>query len=295
MKLIEIAALKLEGFDEFALNGLSLEVEKGEIYALLGARDSGKSLIFRLLSGFEKPDEGECLVLGLEAHKKRLEIFQKAVFVPEVSVYDEKARAVEYLKMLHGLRKLRAFNDDVKLMQGFDIDVKKPLSMLSLEQKKLISICFALSLKPELCVFDNPFSYIGDENIEKLKKLMLEYTENGGTIFMTADKIKPLKGFITRLGRLKSGRVINEIARQELDRKKAKVFDILFSSTDDAFEFSERWEGEKELFDERVLVLVSDTPMPLIKLLNSFTVRDINILSEKDAEDFMRERGAEFI
>lgn len=295
MKVIDVSSLMHFGFDDFKLENFNLSVEKGEIYALLGAGDSGKSLVFKLLSGLERVNFGKCQVLGLDTYKNRLEIFKKASFVPEISIYDPRLRAFEYLNMLHELRGLKNYFDDVKLIEKFGIDVKKPLSALDFEQKKLISLCLSLSLKLELCVFDNPFSYISDENIEKLKSLMLDYVSNGGSIFMTADKIKPLKGLASRFGRLKDGRIISEMGKLQFEKKRNRVYELLFSSSDEALEFSEHWEGEKELFDERVLVLVGDTPMPLIKLLSSFNVQDIDVLDEKETEDFLREKGDEFV
>ncbi|MDQ3534948.1 MAG: ABC transporter ATP-binding protein [Bacteroidota bacterium] len=220
MKILQIKSLskRYSKKDAFALKDFNLEVEEGELLALIGESGSGKTTLLRLIAGFEEPLHGEIYINGelvvdqhtFKAPEKRKVgmVFQDYALFPHLSIYnnlcfglnkwkskDKKARVKEMLELV-GLE---------------DYEERYP-HQLSGGQQQRIALARSLAPNPALILLDEPFSNLDTLLKEQVREDIKMIIKSSGTtaIFVThdtkdalstADRIAILKeGSIQQLG-----------------------------------------------------------------------------------------------
>src|SRR5262245_23681648 len=119
-----------------ALEGLSLQIGKGEVFGLLGPNGSGKSTTIRLLLGMIRPTKGKAIIDGFDCWEQSLEVRRRVAYLPgELRLYDNMS-GKQFLTFLGGLRgrSLDAAAD--KMAKRFEIDLSRPISNLSSGMKR---------------------------------------------------------------------------------------------------------------------------------------------------------------
>ncbi len=142
-----------------ALKNLSLEVEEGQIFGLIGANGAGKTTFIKLLVGISQADEGELLLLGLSPLDDQAELRQQLGYMPQSpALYDDLSAAenVGFFGQAHGLAKLKENVEEaldfVELSQRAD----DPVGNLSGGMRQRVSLACALVHKPTLMLLDEP-------------------------------------------------------------------------------------------------------------------------------------------
>jgi len=181
---------------------LSLELEAGEIYSLMGANGSGKTTLFNILTGFVKADSGKILFNNIEINSKspaeinKLGIartFQDLRLINGLSVRDNVLMVMEK-KMFH-----IATNEEYKKVDGI-LDRVSLLnhaehlgSDLSYGQQKLLTLGCCLANNPKLMLLDEPIAGIDKDNKEKIKEIILSLKNEGITILQVEHDIEYIK------------------------------------------------------------------------------------------------------
>jgi len=178
------------------VENFNLEVQKGEIVALVGASGSGKSTVLRLTAGLEIPDAGEIVIAGqtvaddhkFKAAEKREVgmVFQDYALFPHLSVEKNIAFGIDHLSK--DKRKARV-TELLKLvnMEGFE---KRYPHQLSGGQQQRIALARTLAPGPELLLLDEPFSNLDAELKDKIRKEVNEIIKKIGitTILVSHDR-----------------------------------------------------------------------------------------------------------
>ena len=199
-KVIIIKDLHKSFGDLNVLNGVNLEVYKGENVAVLGRSGTGKSVLIKIIAGLLKPDSGTVMVLGKEVAKitekdlrtLRLKIgfsFQNSALYDSMTVYENIAFPLrgntEKLTQKEIKIKVEEVLDAVGLIQTMN---QMP-SELSGGQRKRIGIARTLILKPELMLYDEPTSGLDPITCIEINNLIKEVQEryNTSAIIITHD------------------------------------------------------------------------------------------------------------
>lgn len=168
-KVISIKDLTKSFGNNIVLNGLNIDINRGETIAVLGRSGSGKSVLIKIISGLLKPNSGSVLVLGKEVEKLngkelqdlRLKIgfsFQSSALYDSMSVRENLAfplvRNKRNLKNKEVKDAIEAVLHDV----GLDQTINQMPSSLSGGQRKRIGIARTMIMKPEIMLFDEPTS-----------------------------------------------------------------------------------------------------------------------------------------
>lgn len=189
--VIEIDGLSKSFGDIKAVNDLSFNVRKGELFAFLGVNGAGKSTTINIISGILKKDKGRVIICGGDADSHPEQIKSKIGIVFQNSVLDKRLSAYDNLKSRAAMYGI--FGEDFKkrleelcAMLGLDEFLKRPLYKLSGGQKRRIDIARALIHRPELLILDEPTTGLDPKTrltvwgvVEKLRK------ESGLTVFLT--------------------------------------------------------------------------------------------------------------
>jgi ABC-type multidrug transport system ATPase subunit len=177
----------------------SLEVEKGELIAVIGHNGAGKSTLLKMLASWLIPDSGHVLVDGIDL-KNRLAVVRKVGFVPETpNLFD--TFSVEYnLKIFARLFQVPILRRE-EIMKEFDLMPfrKNKIQVLSKGLKQRVSIGRALLADPPVLLFDEPTSGIDFEMTKEIYRLLKDYHAVGKTIIFTSHRPEEIKTLATRI------------------------------------------------------------------------------------------------
>jgi phospholipid/cholesterol/gamma-HCH transport system ATP-binding protein len=198
--VISIKDLKKSFENNVVLNGIDLEILKGENIAVLGRSGSGKSVLIKIISGLLKPDSGTVKVLGQEVDKisgkalqaLRLKIgfsFQSSALYDSMSVRENLAfplvRNKRNLKTKEVNMAIESVLNDVGLSQT----INQMPSELSGGQRKRIGIARTLIMKPEIMLYDEPTSGLDPLTCIDINNLIVKVQQqyNASAIIITHD------------------------------------------------------------------------------------------------------------
>ena len=201
-----------------AVDGVSIEVRKGDIYGFVGKNGAGKTTFIRLVLGLARADSGSVeLFPGEEPMLARR---RTGSLVESPALYTNMT-ARENLEMcctIIGADKSQA--DDILELTGLSGTGRKKAGNFSLGMKQRLGIGMALVGDPELLILDEPINGLDPTGIAEIRELLLRLrNERGKTIFISSHLISELEKIATRYGIIAKGRLVEEITAQELDEK----------------------------------------------------------------------------
>lgn len=182
--------------EENVVENFNLEVQKGEVVALVGASGSGKSTVLRLTAGLEIPDSGQITIAGqivagdhkFKAAEKREVgmVFQDYALFPHLNVEKNIGFGIDHLSNAKRKARVRELLELVNL-EGFE---KRYPHQLSGGQQQRIALARTLAPGPELLLLDEPFSNLDAELKDKIRRELNEIIKEVGvtTILVSHDR-----------------------------------------------------------------------------------------------------------
>ena len=236
-----------------ALNAVSMQVNKGEIHALLGENGAGKSTLIKVLTGVHPRDEGDILLDGKaiyardSGHAQRLGIstvYQEVNLIPSMSVTENLT--LQQQEKTFGLINWKKAEERAKALLarvGLDIDPSRQLDRYSIAVQQLIAIARALSNEAKLLILDEPTASLDASEIKQLFTLMAQLKSQGmGIIFVThfLDQVYAITDVITVL---RNGECVGTFPTAELSRSDL-VSHMVGKSLEDLAASSENQTGK---------------------------------------------------
>ena len=165
------------------LNDINLKFENGKMYAIIGANGSGKSLILKALSGYNKLTSGKVLQNGNEIRKNNNYIEDAGIIIENPVMVNEYT-ITENLEYLKKMSKNTKEIDLEKWYKYFEIEEykEKRFSELSLGTKQKVALIQAFMHNPKNILLDEPFNALDKKAVIKVKKLLLEEKKKGKLI-----------------------------------------------------------------------------------------------------------------
>lgn len=209
------------------LNGLSFDVEKGEIAVILGESGNGKTTLVRCLNGLTNIDEGKVILDGKEIDCKKNEefglIFQNFNLFPQYNVLTnitlplEAAykRSLGKLSFVKKQKMVKSYKEESKTI-SLDLLEKVGLKdkafsypfQLSGGQSQRVAIARALALKPNILCFDEPTSALDPKTTSEIAKVIKELKKEGYTLLIITHDISFAKKVADKVFFLKKGEII---------------------------------------------------------------------------------------
>ena len=186
------------GGEVVALNGCSLDVQKGQVIAIIGPSGSGKSTFLRSLNLLEEPTSGEILFNGVDLTSKKVDInkhrqkmgmvFQHFNLFPHKTVLENITMAPVTLKLK---TEEEAKETALKLLERVDLldKANEYPNMLSGGQKQRIAIVRSLAMEPEVMLFDEPTSALDPEMVGEVLDVMKELAAEGMTMLVVTHEM----------------------------------------------------------------------------------------------------------
>ena len=189
-KIIEVRNLT-KSFGSFtAVNSISFEVSKGEIFGFLGANGAGKTTAMKMLIGISKPSSGEALVAGFDV-KKNTEMVKKSIgyMSQKFSMYDDLTikENITFFGGIYGLSKVEIKEKTTRLLAdlGLEDAIDKLVGSLPLGWKQKLSFSVALLHEPKIVFLDEPTGGVDPITRRQFWEMIYAQAHKGTTIFVT--------------------------------------------------------------------------------------------------------------
>src|SRR3989441_5559834 len=206
-----------------AVDSVSLEVGRGEIYGLLGANGSGKSTLIRLFSTLLTPDAGEVRVFGLDIDRDELAVKRLINRVSVEASFFKKLSAMEnlvYAGRLYGVAPDESRAKALAILRrlGVDIDrVNESLEKLSRGMQQKVAIARAFLTAPTLLLLDEPTTGLDIRSKREVQSFVRELREaHDATILLTTHDLEEAERLADRIGVVDRGRLVAEGSVAEL-------------------------------------------------------------------------------
>jgi ABC-2 type transport system ATP-binding protein len=194
--------------DVVAVDGLDLDVERGECFGLLGPNGAGKTTTIEILEGLLVPDAGEVSVLGCRWAD------DAAALRPRLGIQLQETQLADKLTVAETLRLFRSFYPDGPtvdaLLDTVELASKRDawVSKLSGGQKQRLSVACALAGQPELLFLDEPTTGLDPQSRRQLWEVLERFRQAGGTILITTHYMDEAHALCDRVGIMDQGKLI---------------------------------------------------------------------------------------
>ena len=210
-----------KSFGRPAVDGLDLEVRRGELYALLGPNGAGKTTTLRMVTGLVAPDAGRIEVLGIDLAQAPLDAKRRMAYLPDDPMLYGKLKPTEYLEFVAGLWGVEARAAEPRARELLDwLDLSPHAHELtegfSRGMKQKLALAGALIHEPELLILDEPLTGLDAAAARQVKDLLLSHVARGGTVILTTHILEVAERLAQRIGIIREGRLIAEGTLAEL-------------------------------------------------------------------------------
>jgi ABC-2 type transport system ATP-binding protein len=205
---------------EIALDGVSLEVPPGVVFALLGENGAGKTTAIRIMLGLAEANSGQAEVLGLNSCKQGLSIRQRVGYVAERPTLYEWMTVEEIGWFTGGFYGPGFLPEYAKLAAQFGLPPKKKLKALSKGTRAKVALSLALAHQPELLILDEPTSGLDAMVRREFLESMVDRAAQGQTVFLSSHQIVEVERVADIVAILRKGKLL---LVERLDELKAQV------------------------------------------------------------------------
>jgi lipooligosaccharide transport system ATP-binding protein len=216
--MVEEIVIRLKGltkrFDDLvAVNGVDLEIPRGEIFGLLGPNGAGKTTIIRMLGGLTRPTKGEATVLGMDIVKDTRKVKDHIGVVPQNNVLDRDINVrqnLRYHAKLHGIPSSK-IDPKIDEVLGFtELKAKRDAKIddLSGGMKRRLVVAMAMMHDPEVFILDEPTTGLDPQSRRMVWEKVRSFREMGLTMILTTHYMDEADALCDRIGIIDQGKVI---------------------------------------------------------------------------------------
>jgi len=202
-----------------AVRGISMSVERGEIFGFLGPNGAGKTTTIRCMLDVIRPSAGTIRIQGLDAQRDKLALHQYIGYLPgDVRLPGQMTgkQVINYFSRLQG-REPVLLND---LIARFDVEVKRPMKGYSKGMRQKIGIVLAFMCDPDILILDEPTSGLDPLLQKTFHEFLLEEQARGKTVFMSSHIMSDVEKVCHRVAVIRQGEIVT-VEEVEALREKA--------------------------------------------------------------------------
>lgn len=206
------------------LNGVSMNIQRGDIYGFVGENGSGKTTVIRIITGLIYAEGGEFSLFGVKSTDPAILSARSRMgaIVESPSIYLNMS-AKENLLMQSGILGIKDENKCKDILNTVGLgelwDTKKHAGDFSLGMRQRLGIAMALLGDPEFIILDEPMNGLDPAGIVEVRELILHLNRNKGITFLISSHILTELALVaTRYGIISRGRLMQEISAAELER-----------------------------------------------------------------------------
>jgi ABC-2 type transport system ATP-binding protein len=191
-----------------ALDGVDLQLHRGEVLGYLGPNGAGKTTTLRILLGLVRPTAGSATVLGRDAWREAHRVHRDVGYVPGEPALAERLTGRAQVR---ATARLRGMSDDGRapdLADRLGLDLDRPARALSRGNRQKLAVVLALLSRPRLLVLDEPTTGFDPLVQRAFSALLREHTAAGGSVLLSSHVLGEVEEVADRIAVLRAGRLV---------------------------------------------------------------------------------------
>lgn len=193
------------------LDDINLLLHGGKVYSFQGENGSGKTMLFRVLSGLSMPTAGEIYYNGIDINKKHQEQFKIGIVLEHASLYPQFT-GKQNLRYLASINKLigEVQIDEALLRVGLDPNDNRTVRKYSLGMRKRLMIAQAIMEKPDFLFLDEPTNAVDKRGVQKINNIIRQESERGCCVLLASHIAQDVSAVANHGYEMDGGRIISE-------------------------------------------------------------------------------------
>jgi len=219
--IIQIQGVKKAYKDVEVLKGVDLEVEEGDIFALLGSNGAGKTTMIRIMATLLKADAGSVIINGFDIEKNPKDIRGSISLTGQFTAIDEILTGRENIQMIAKLRHIKSPNqvtDELINRFGMSGAADRRVGTYSGGMKRRIDIAMSLVGNPKIIFLDEPTTGLDPEARLEVWKIIKELSIAGVTVFLTTQYLEEAEQLADKIAILHRGKIIVQGTLEDLKK-----------------------------------------------------------------------------
>ena len=207
-----------------AVDGVSFDVDKGEVVGFLGPNGAGKSTTLRIIAGFLGMTSGKVTVAGHDIREESFEARQKIGYMPEAVPLYPEMRVAEYLGFRAELKRVprrdrAAFVDDAMTKANVDDVANVLIGSLSKGYRQRVGLADALVARPPLLILDEPTAGLDPNQIREVREVIKNLGKEH-TVLLSTHILSEVEASCSRVVVIAKGKLVAEGTMDDLSRKR---------------------------------------------------------------------------
>jgi len=214
----------------WAVSGVNLNLNKGDIMGLLGPNGAGKSTIIRILTGLIEPSRGEIMIKDKE-YSKNTQNIRALIEVPQFYNYLSAWDNLKIIARLSAINNDRLIEDSLKKLGLYNRRNDK-VGSYSQGMKQRLGIAQAIMDKPEFVILDEPTNGLDPQGIKEIRNLIKKLNkEDDITFIITSHLLMEIEGLCNRIAIIKNGKILKQGEIKDLLNPAQNLEDYFISIT----------------------------------------------------------------
>ncbi len=213
---------------------VDLEIAKGEIFGFLGPNGAGKSTTMRILMGLCRATSGTARVLGLDPFADASAVHARVGYLPGELALFPALTGQAHLDRFAAIRGLTDTHYRDALVRRFDVDLSRPVRVLSKGNRQKIGVVAAFMHRPDLVVLDEPTSGLDPLLRDEFASLVRETAEDGRTVMLSSHVLDEVQRLVDRVAIIREGRLVVTDTVAALRATVPRTMELRFASTVDS-------------------------------------------------------------
>ena len=211
--MLQIKNLTKKFGDKVAVNDLSLNIEKGDIYGFIGHNGAGKTTTIKCSIGLLSFDSGEILIDGISIKEHPIECKKKIAYIPDNPDLYDCMSGIKYLNFVADIYGVSKTDREERIAKYADMleltkDLAQHISDYSHGMKQKLAIISAFLHDPKLIIMDEPFVGLDPKATFTLKETMKELCEQGRAFFFSTHVLEVAEKLCNKVAIIKDGKLV---------------------------------------------------------------------------------------
>ena len=292
MGIVSVTNLKKVYGDFTAVDGISFDIQQGEIFGFLGPNGAGKTSTINMLIGLSRPSDGRIWINGIDGVKEIKKAQRIMGIVPDESnLYDEMDGFDNlcFCASLYGMRKEEREKRAYELLEEFNLKNagKRPFKVYSKGMRRKLTIAAGIIHNPKILFLDEPTTGIDVESARQIRSLILDMKCRGTTVFLTTHYIEDAQRICDRIAFIVNGKITKTGTVKELMQNAGHEHIVQLTLNDSANDIKDELQQEFpnlgiEVRGDNTFFVASSVKIALLPIFQYLDRKGITVFEAKE-------------